>query len=702
MSDPPSDPARLRRVLDDLADAIVATDSAMRVIVWTRRAEELFGWSAADADGRTLHELGLAPIEPEALQMTQHVLAGHAWEGTYAVVTKSGDTIYVRFRATPLWQDGRVGGIGLLCRDSLGPTGQHERTAGRMALLADAGSVLGGSLDVWKTLADIAELFVPSFADHCIIDLYDERGDLRRLVSVSLPGFDDPDAWIASGQIVEYPAGHMCAEAMQSLQPVMRHVTSDQLLDIAHDERIAAIYRRVGVRSVIAMPLPRSEQVLELTENRQPASGVVTLMRSARTDLYETEDVDLVAAVAQRAGLALDNAWLYNYQLRMVKTLQTNLLPTKPHTGHGVTVAGAYRPGALSQVGGDFYDVMELPSGRSGLVIGDVQGRGAEAAVVMGQLRASLRAYALQDLPPAQILSYLDQVVQDLGEELIVTCMFAVFDPYLRTCTVANAGHPPPLIVRPGGRPKPVAEVEANVPLGVASIGGEPFTETELQIEPGSSLLFYTDGVVERRELPWDAAIERAVIKVGRMPYASADDLANALLEAIPGDAGDDAAVLVFQAAQEELPYAAYSLPRHPDAVRQARRHTRETLLEWDLPEDADLAELLVSELVTNALKHSAVGHHRPDTSRPRRLVGSLRGTKANGRIPFMLRRGARSLWIEVGDPDARLPRRSDPGSDDETGRGLVLVDSLSTRWGARATGDGKVVWVELRPRARS
>lgn len=702
MCDLQSDASDVRRVLDDLADAVVATDGVTQVRIWSRRAEALFGWSEADALGRTLLDLGLAPDEPEALQLTERTLLGHRWEGTYAVVTKSGDTIYVRFRATPLRRDdGTVAGIVLLCRDSLRPTGQHERAAGRISLLADAGTALGRSLDVGRTLSDIAELFVPSFADHCIIDLYDARGVLRRLVSVNTPGFNDPDAWIADGQPVSYPPGHMCAEAMASMRPVLRRVSEDDVVEIAGDERIAAIYRRVGVRSVIAMPLPRSEQVRELIEDHRGISGVVTLMRSLREESYETEDADLIAAITHRAGLALDNAWLYDHQLSTVKTLQTNLLPRQPHTGDGVTVAGAYRPGARSQVGGDFYDVMELSSGRYGLVIGDVQGRGAEAAVVMGQLRASLRAYALQDLQPSQMLSYLDTIVQEQGEELIVTCMFAVFDPFLRVCTIANAGHPPPILVRAGSRSKPVGMVEANLPLGIASMGGSPFVETVLPIEPGSSLLFYTDGVVERRDMHWDAAIERAVIQLDRISASAADDLAWALMDAIPGDAGDDAAVLAVQAAEADLPHAAYQLPPQADAVAQARDRTRTTLAAWNLAQEADLAELVVSELVTNALRHAVPNHRGSEGALTGGLAGDGEATNAepNGHIPLGLRRGSTSLWIEVGDFDVRLPRRADPGRTDEAGRGLMLVDALSHRWGARPTADGKVVWVELRPR---
>jgi PAS domain S-box-containing protein len=686
-----------RRIIDDLADAVVATDRLCRVTVWSRPAETLFGWSEADALGRTLSDLGLAPEGSEGLLMTHRAFAGKPWDGTYPVSTKSGEVVYVRFRATPRWgDDGSVAGVALQCRNSLQPTEQHERSAARIALLSDAGTALGGSLNLSRTLKDLGGLFVPAFADHCIIDLYDEEGALRRLSTADAPGFEDPDAWLADGEVVDYPSGHLCAQAMSAGRSLLRHVSEDGMSEVAGTERIAAIYRRIGVKSMIAMPLPRSEQVSQLTDDYRSVSGVVTLLRSVTGTLYEQEDLDLVEAVGQRAGLALDNAWLYNHQVQTVETLQESLLPKDPPPRDGIRIGVQYRPSAKARVGGDFYDVVELSSGRVGLVIGDVQGRGAAAAVIMGQLRASLRAYALQDMEPVRLLGLMDEAVRHLGEELFVTCTYAVFDPFTKECRIANAGHPPPLWVRHVC--KPAYEVPPNVPLG---IGGFNFSEAVVTLKPGDSLLFYTDGVVERRDLPWDAAIERVNLTLGQLAGRGLGPqrLADALIDAIPGAAGDDAAVLVVQCTDDELPFTSYSLPPIATAVGDARRHTRDTLTAWEMHEDADLAELLVSELVTNALRHateqrrSTPAHLWPDTQPSRRA-------KPNGqaRIPMGLRRGSTSLWIEVHDFDVRLPRMAGPDSSAETGRGLVLVDALAKRWGARPTADGKVVWVELEP----
>jgi Stage II sporulation protein E (SpoIIE) len=341
--------------------------------------------------------------------------------------------------------------------------------------------------------------------------------------------------------------------------------------------------------------------------------------------------------------------------------------------------------------------VVELSSGRVGLVIGDVQGRGAGAAVIMGQLRASLRAFALQDMEPVRLLGLMDDAVRHLGEELFVTLTYAVFDPFTKECRIANAGHPPPLWVRHVC--KPAYEVPPNVPLG---IGGFNFSEAVVTLKPGDSLLFYTDGVVERRGVSWDAGLERVNLTLGQLAGRGLgpQELANALMDAIPGSALDDAAVLAVQATDDDLPYTSYSLPLVATAVGHARRHTRDTLSAWKLDEDVDLAELLVSELVTNALRHAieqkvvvSPADLWPDAQPSRRAGG-----RKNGRIPMGLRRGSGSLWIEVHDFDVRLPRMAPLDSSAEAGRGLVLVDALAKRWGARPTADGKVVWVELEP----
>jgi hypothetical protein len=413
-----------------------------------------------------------------------------------------------------------------------------------------------------------------------------------------------------------------------------------------------------------------------------------------------------------------------------------------------VSIRVGYAPGADSEVSGDLYDVVELSSGRIGVVIGDVQGRGAHAAAVMGQLRAALRAYVVLDVQPGQLLSYLDEVVRSLNEEILVTCVYAIYDPFTRRMALANAGHPPPLLASAHGC-HPM-EVPPDMPLGIGPLGPGggrgpvQFTDHIFSVPPGDVLIMYTDGVVERRDQSVDQGVRTlcsAIERVVREPRA----ICRAALRAAGSAAHDDQAVLAMATSPVDLPLSRLALPARPEAAFAARHHTRAVLREWGLSEHAELAELLVSELITNAVRHASgprpspwsfseegygdagSGTRTPDAlekaatreysdhlgamdednemdllAEPGMLdeLGLLDGTLSapggSRRLDLVLRRGLRALWIEVHDPDVRLPRIRQAGETDEGGRGLYLVDALSARWGARPTDAGKFVWFEL------
>jgi GAF domain-containing protein/anti-sigma regulatory factor (Ser/Thr protein kinase) len=579
----------------------------------------------------------------------------------------------------------------------------------RATLLSRAGRLLGTSLDTGRTLAAIAELVVPSFADQCVVDLLEDTGALRRAVSVrldrerarrvSMPGPAD--------RRVSYPNEHPCAVALRTGAPVLAEFDQTRSPE-SRQPGPAAHSLMTDAAMVIAVPLlgPRG------------IKGVLAVGADGINRKFSAADVELVEEVAARAGFALENAALYESMRSLALALQHSLLPAHLPTIDGVEVQVGYNAGDESDVGGDLYDVMELSAGRVGIVIGDVQGRGAHAAAVMGQLRAALRAYAVLDEEPAQVLQHLDSLVQGLNEALLVTCVYAVFDPFTRECVLANAGHPPPLLA--GAHGCHPMEVPPDVPLGV---GGFSFNDHSFTVAPGDTIFLYTDGVVEQRGRSVDEGVRdlcEALEEVldGNGPGgtdATPAALCRAALRSsnISGPADDDRAVLAMRTGVGPLPLWRLSLPATPSSPSAARAAIRPVLEQWGMQAQADTVELLLSELVTNAVRHAAgpapAPRFDPDSvgdldleslelalldNAP--MAGDGGQTPGSRQVEVVARRGSGSLWIEVYDQDVRMPRVRMAAATDEGGRGLFLVDQLSKRWGARDTRTGKAVWFQV------
>ncbi len=599
----------------------------------------------------------------------------------------------------------------------------------RSSLLSRAGMLLGTSLDTGRTLAAIAELLVPSFADQCIVDLLDDGGSLRRAVTVrvdhkrrrrtSSPSVAD--------RRVAYPDDHPCAIALRTGRPALARAERPVAPPAPVPRPANGNHPMLmDAAAVIAVPLlgPRG------------IKGVLAVAADGPDGDFDEEDVELVEEVATRAGFALENAALYESMRSLALALQHSLLPAHLPSIDGVAVQVGYNPGDESDVGGDLYDVMELSSGRIGIAIGDVQGRGAHAAAVMGQLRAALRAYAVLDLEPAQVLTHLDDLVQGLNEALLVTCVYAIYDPFTRECVLANAGHPPPLLA--GAHGCHPMEVPPDVPLGV---GGIAFTDHAFKVAPGDTVVLYTDGVVERRDQSVDKGVRAlcdALEAIGPSPTPAA--LCRATLRASSGPLDDDRAVLAMRTDLDPLPLWRIDLPADPASPSVARAHARAVLREWSAESLAETVELLVSELVTNAVRHASgpgptprgpvldaesefeldraqdgtlaaedgaldlaaleralLGDNAPDGLLDNAVLdGAVAALRNDRRIEVVMRRGRSSLWVEVHDQDVRTPRVRTASANDEGGRGLFLVDQLSRRWGVRGTPTGKAVWFQL------
>ncbi|MER7274235.1 SpoIIE family protein phosphatase [Dactylosporangium sp. NPDC000244] len=392
------------------------------------------------------------------------------------------------------------------------------------------------------------------------------------------------------------------------------------------------------------------------------AAGHPIRLRGSNQDITEQRKAERAVAAAAAAQEAAAR------EHRIADQLQRSLLPPVTLAPEHLELAAYYRPGvAGTQVGGDWYDVIELGADRTALVMGDVMGRGVPAAAVMGQLRAAVRAYARLDLPPADVLEYLDGVVRDLREDQIVTCVYAVYDPGERSLTYANAGHLPPLLLLPGAAPRPLTS--SGPPLGTGPL---TLTEERLELPVGALLTLYTDGLVEHRDRDLDAGIFALAALVGELDGPLADAPDRLVSRLLPDGPDDDIALLMTRIVGEpgEEQSVIRHIPAHERAVRDARRLVDSTLRRWDAPPRVvDDLVLVVSELAANAVLHG-----RPP-------------------IQLRLRRTQTHVVLELHDTAPYLPRKQRPTPDDEHGRGLQLVASLCDRWGTRPTSDGKAVW---------
>jgi serine phosphatase RsbU (regulator of sigma subunit)/anti-sigma regulatory factor (Ser/Thr protein kinase) len=613
-------------------------------------------------------------------------------------------------------------------------------STGRTGLLDRIGERLGSSLELSDTLERVADTLVPQFADHCFIELRAKEGLVRKVQKNAWNWTPAKGRWAQVGDIVVYPPDHFCSRAIAQNETVLIEDIFDEEYPAPTAASLEAS-REVGMTSVIAAPLVMRGQEL----------GVMTLALSDLTDRdtrhYVADDRDLVAAIASRVSVAVDNALLFEEERNTALAFQNSLIPSKPPVLDGLEVAYRYVPakpleshgqGIQTQVGGDWYDIIPLSAGRVGIVIGDVEGRGARAAAIMGQLRSALRAFAQDDKAPADILRRLDDWCRAMIDEREETgadpptasCTYLIYDPWFRKLTIANAGHMSPLIVTD----QAVTQMEIEhqgVLLGVRGNVGIPglptYREESRTLPAGSTLIFYTDGLVDRRHRADGPGHYEDVEVFGMLGEAvksvaneSVEKIAEAAEHAVPGQIDDDMAILVIRTSPENLRTWDMQYPAQPIKVSEARKVAFDTFLECGMEDDqAELACLLVSEVVTNVVLHTAAAptpRHEfafepAATSQVQAGFGDWidspftddfaapHGSMAVLPSPeFMLRirKGQTSVWVEVFDSDLRLPRIKMAGENDEGGRGLYLVDQLAIRWGSRPTEDGKAVWFEM------
>ncbi|MFI8510934.1 SpoIIE family protein phosphatase [Streptomyces sp. NPDC085460] len=570
---------------------------------------------------------------------------------------------------------------------SPGTTPAGRREGDRLRFVGAATRRIARGLDLDEIVLGLCRATVPAFSDEILVYLRDplpvgderpvapfvlrlRRTDRLRLTP-DLEGDElvlvpDPDPTPAA-ELCEVRSGSALAEVLRGVRPVF----GDS----------AAARTALGELLGADHPLPRGlRAILAPLRGRRRVIGAAVLLRRAEQPAFEPDDLLVAAQLATHTALGIDKAVLYGREAYIADELQRTMLPDSLPQPTGVKLASRYLPAAeTARVGGDWYDAIPLPGSRVALVVGDVMGHSMTSAAIMGQLRTTAQTLAGLDLPPQEVLHHLDEQAQRLGQDRMATCMYAVYDPVSHRITVANAGHPPPILLHLDGRAE-VLRVPAGAPIGV---GGVDFEAVELDAPAGATLLLYTDGLVESRLRDVWTGIEQLRERLAAAAQLTGPDhappleaLCDDVLDMLgPGDRDDDIALLAARfdgIAPSDVAY--WFLEPEDAAPGRARRLARRALARWDLEELTDSVELLISEVVTNAVRYA----ERPVT---------LRLLKTD------------VLRCEVGDDSPQLPRQRRARETDEGGRGLFLVNRLARRWGATRLSGGKVVWFELATR---
>ncbi|MFD5497297.1 SpoIIE family protein phosphatase [Streptomyces sp. NPDC001812] len=694
-TDPAEDPL-LRAAMYQSPCATAVFDRDLRLRGVNDAMAALLGLPAHQLRGLRPTELGGRPRYFELERHMSQVLQsgrGHDMQ-TRARPSGAGRTQAWLARIAPLTDDGgRVAGVCVTAHDF---TEQYSSRA-RLQLVNEASIRIGTTLDVTRTAQELAEVCVPALADFVSVDLL-EQNDLgtdatdpptlpvvlRRVAHRSHDpgGFEsiaDPD------EVIVYPATAPQADSLIAGHSVVASVPSGDLNPwLAADETRARQVRELGVHSILSVPL----------QARGTTLGVAVFTRFRHPESFTHDDVLLAEEVTARAAVCIDNARRYSRERETTRTLRRSLLPRGLPRTAAVDSASRYLPAARSGVGGDWFDVIPLSGMRVAIVVGDVAGRGIQASATMSRLRTAVRTLADIDLAPDELLTHVDDLVLHLAHESAgdgdggrgeaadgghgevgATCLYAVYDPVSRRCTLARAGHPPPVLVPPDG-PARVLDLPSGPPLG---LGGLPFESVELELSEGSVLAFYTDGLTEGPAGAPEAGRPALTDALANAASGSLDEACDRVLGTLlgPGSRTEDAALLLTRT--RGLPssqVATWDIPADPALVSPVRKQVLDQLDVWSLAEASFTAELVVSELVTNAIRYGA-----PPI-----------------RLRLICDAATATLICEVSDTSHTAPHLRRAKTWDEGGRGLLLVAQLTQRWGSRHTAEGKTIWAELGP----
>ncbi|WP_411041617.1 SpoIIE family protein phosphatase [Streptomyces collinus] len=659
-------------VLHAVREGVLIIDPEGRLLLANDEARRLLGLPP-DVVGRPVAEAGLP--EPVLRLLSSPEPASDE-------VHLAGDRLLM-VNKRPTYPRGGRGGSVVTLRDSTelaAVSGRADVARERLKLLYEAGTAIGTTLDVGRTAQELADVAAPQFADLVTVDLLDAvlRGweptaeGWRHLRRAAIGGEQGIVPTYPVGEVITFDPGTPQMRTLRDGRGVLEADLREAPGWRKQDPERARGALAGGLRSLVTVPL----------RARGVPLGVASFYRTADSPPFEPEDLAFAEELAARAAVALDNARRFTREHAMAVTLQRSLLPRGQPEQDALEVAWRYLP-AEAGVGGDWFDVIPLPGARVALVMGDVVGHGLHAAATMGRLRTAVHNFSTLDLPVDEVLGNLDDLVVRMDNEentddaaadhegvgvTGATCLYGVYDPVAGVCTMARAGHPDPVVVSPDGTVS-CPGVPASAPLG---LGGYPFETAEVPLPEGSQLVLYTDGLVENRALGIDFGMKRLRQALQGAGDRTPEETCQAVIDTLkPSPSLDDIALLaartrVFPASR----VAEWTVPPDPAVVPAVRARCRRTLREWGLEETGFTTELILSELVTNAIRYGS----------PPIGVRLLRG---------------RCLICEVSDGSGTSPRLRRAAITDEGGRGLFLVAQFAQRWGTRYTPRGKVIWAE-------
>ncbi|MBO8191828.1 SpoIIE family protein phosphatase [Streptomyces oryzae] len=557
----------------------------------------------------------------------------------------------------------------------------------RAALLHSADEKLGSSLDITQNAEYLLQVLVPDFADLAAVDLSEAvlggeepgavfRGSpMHRAATAHGQGEWPSDVYsVGDGFVMEAPPDNGGAAPRFAMRA-------------AHVGLLRTQSAEVPVSSRWLLPQDRGDSLVVPLWARGQVLGTVVLWRSAERAPFSDQDATLADEVGSRAALGIENARRYKREQKTVETLQRSLLPQPVFELTATQAAGNYVPAATAAgTGGSWYDVIQLSSSRVAFVMGDVSGHGLGATATMGRLRTAVQTLTDLDLPPDELLTRLDDLVVRLAETqphtntdeeaansaVGATCLYCVYDPVDGRCTMVSAGRLPPLIIRPNGSADP-APLNPGPPFGT---GGTPFDSIERSLEPGSVLAFFSEELIAARDgYTRDQRLDLLREQVAGLAAdeCTPAEMGERVLDALLPDRAPANDVALLIARVQPLPETAtvgWQFPADPQAVARARDLSNRQLEAWNLPDQVLATELIVSELVTNAVRYTG------------------------GPIQLRLIHNE-SLICEVSDPSETQPHLRRARPNDEGGRGLFLVAQLSHRWGSRYTASGKTIWTE-------
>ncbi|MEV4616690.1 SpoIIE family protein phosphatase [Kitasatospora sp. NPDC049258] len=659
-------------VLHAVREGVLITGDDGRLLLANDEARRLLDLPA-DAEGRPVGTLGLDPRTADLLVSDRIA--------TDEVHLAADRLLSLNKRTTTTLGLHRTSVVTLRDTTELRAlSGRAEVARGRLQLLYDAGLRVGSTLDVSRTAEELAQVAVPAFADVVTVELQDPvlrgeepSGASTELRRTAVAGLAEDHPLYPVGRLIHFAPGTPMAISVADGRSVVAPDLAGSSGWRGQDTARARQILDYGIHSLAVVPLQARGVVL----------GLVNFWRSGDSRPFDQEDLSFAEEVAGRAAVAIDNARRYTREHATAVTLQRSLMPRGLPAQDFLDVAHRYLP-AQSGVGGDWFDVIPLPGARVALVVGDVVGHGLHAAATMGRLRIAVHNFASLDLPPDELISHLDELVAHLdiqdeaaeaaeaaedGARVAVTgatCLYVVYDSVSGLVTAATAGHPPPALAHPDGT---VTFIRPPIspPLGLGA--GLPVETAEVVLPEGSRLVLYTDGLLQNRTRDLDAALEALRQAVGG-PDRRPEEVCASVLEALP-DARptDDVALLVAQTrllAPERV--AEWDVAPDPAAVSPVRNACARKLEEWGLDHISFGAELILSELITNAVRY--------------------------GKVPIHVRLlHTETLVCEVSDGSSTAPHIRRAKDTDEGGRGLFLVARYAERWGTRYSSRGKTIW---------